>query len=127
MDMDTHEITTHEISCGRINSIRENMAEVIFNEGVELNAKYTEEVHDFLNSNFKAPISVLNNMVNRHSYSFYAQTMLWAIPEIKWVGFVAYNMIAERSVEVFLLAPRENALDAKIFNNRAEAIQWLDI
>lgn len=118
---------THEISCGRINSIRENMAEVIFNEGVELNAKYTEEVHDFLNSNFKAPISVLNNMVNRHSYSFYAQTMLWAIPEIKRVGFVAYNIISERSVKVFFVIPREKVLDAKIFNNRAEAIQWLGI
>lgn len=103
------------------------MAEVIFNEGVELNAKYTEEVHDFLNSNFKAPISVLNNMVNRHSYSFYAQTMLWAIPEIKRVGFVAYNIISERSVKVFFVIPREKVLDAKIFNNRAEAIQWLGI
>jgi len=103
------------------------MAEVIFNEGVELNARHTEEVHDFLNSNFKAPVSVLNNMVNRHSYSFYAQTMLWAIPEIKRVGFVAYNMISERSVKVFFVAPREKVLDAKIFNNRAEAIQWLGI
>ena len=103
------------------------MAEVIFNEHVELNAKHSEEVHDCLNSNFKAPISVLNNMVNRHSYGFDAQTRLWAIPEIKRVGFVAYNMVSEMSVKVFLLAPREKALDAKIFNSRDEAIQWLDI
>ena len=118
---------THEISCGKISSIRENMAEVIFNEGVELNARHTKEIHGFLSSNFKSPILVLNNMVNRHSYSFGAQTMLWAIPEIKRVGFVVYNRVSGISVKVFLVAPREKMLDARIFNNRDEAIQWLDI
>ena len=120
-------MNTHEISCGRISSIRENVAEVIFNENIELNAKHAEEVHNCLNSNFKAPVSVLNNMVNHHSYSFDAQTMLWAIPEIKQVGFVAHNMLSEISVKVFLLAPREKVLDARIFNSRDEAIQWLGI
>ena len=118
---------THEISCGRINSIRENMAEVIFNENVELNAKHAEEVHDFLNSNFKTPVSVLNNMVNHHSYGFDAQTILWVVPEVRRVGFIACNIVSEMSVKVFLLAPRKKVLDAKIFNSRVEAIQWLDV
>ena len=103
------------------------MAEVVFNEHVELNAKHAEEVHDCLKSAFKAPVSVLNNMVNRHSYDFDAQTRLWAIPEIKRVGFVAHNMLSEVSVKVFLLAPRAKVLDARIFNSRTEAIHWLVI
>ena len=124
-------MTTNQIACrleldfGKIKWIREDIAEVIVNEGVELNEKHVEKLHDALISHYKAPFSVLVNKVNSYSYAFCALTKFGTIPENKRIGVVAHSTAANSAAAMLLIAPRKTKLNLKVFNSKAEALQWL--
>ena len=59
---------SYELSFGKIIILRNDLAEVIVNEGVEVDFGMVEEFHHFLLSNFTHSFSLLINKVN--SYSF---------------------------------------------------------
>ncbi len=116
----------HELSFAKIILLREDIAEVIVNEGIEMNMEMVEEYHDFLSSNLSHPFSLLVNKVNSYTYDFDAQINLATLDEIKAMAIVSYNRITKISTENLALRPRAVDWNLKIFSSRAEALAWLE-
>lgn len=66
----------HELSFAKIIILREDIAEVIVNEGVEMTVEMVDEYHNFLLSHLRAPFSLLVNKLNAYTYDFDAQEKL---------------------------------------------------
>tara|TARA_R110000796_G_scaffold120962_4_gene235115 strand:+ start:492 stop:698 length:207 start_codon:yes stop_codon:yes gene_type:complete len=52
---------SHRLSFGEIIILKDNLAEVIINEGVLMDIKIVEDYHQFLLTHLKAPFSLLIN------------------------------------------------------------------
>ncbi len=115
----------HELSFAKIIILREDIAEVIVNDGVEMDMAMVKEYHDFLISNLRHPFSLLINKVNSYTYSFDAQINLATLKEINAMAIVSYNR--KTTISTQSLASRPRALDwnLKIFSNMHEALAWL--
>tara|TARA_R110002050_G_scaffold80801_4_gene172821 strand:+ start:2036 stop:2293 length:258 start_codon:yes stop_codon:yes gene_type:complete len=55
------EMKSHRLSFGEIIILKDNLAEVIINEGVLMDIKIVEDYHQFLLTHLKAPFSLLIN------------------------------------------------------------------
>ena len=115
----------HELSFAKIIILRDDIAEVIVNEGVEMTLKMVDEYHDFLLSHMRAPFSLLVNKINAYTYDFEAQEKLATLKEINVMAVVAYKLQTEISTEAVATFPREIKWNLKMFSNRDEAYAWL--
>ena len=114
------------LSFGTINKLHEHLAEVIIDDGVEMNLKMVNEYHQFLISHFNAPFSLLVNKIHSYSYDVQAQEMLATIEQIKDMAVVSYKPSTTFTTEVLANYPRKTKWHLKIFHNREAAIQWLE-
>ena len=110
----------------KINLLREDLAEVMVNEGVEMDETMVDQYHDFLLSHLRAPFSLLINKVNAYSYNFAAQQKLATLDEINAMGVVAYTRITRISTETLSIIPRSVEWNLKVFSLRDEALAWLE-
>jgi len=116
----------HELPFSKIILLNDSIAEVIINEGVEMDETMVEEYHEFLLSHLSSPFSLLINKVNSYSYSFGAQIQLASIKEISAMAVVTYNRAAELATDNLATAvPREVEWNLRIFSNRDNALKWL--
>ena len=115
----------YELPFTKIIVLSDHIAEVIINEGIEINMDMVEQSHDFLLSHLHAPFSLLINNVNAYSYDFSAQGKLAALKEINAIAVVAYRRSTEIATEVLASQPRDVELNLKIFRNRDDALDWL--
>ncbi len=115
----------HELGFGRIILLDEDIAEVIIDDGVEMDMAMVNEYHNFLVTHLKAPFSLLINKINSYTYSFAAQRKLATIPQIKTMAVVTYNPLAERTTRSLVRIPRDREWHIKLFNDRDLALQWL--
>jgi len=116
----------YELSFAKIIILRDDVAEVIINEGVEMDARMVEQYHNFLLSHLCNPFSVLINKVNSYTYDFEAQLILGTLKEINKIAVVAYNRVTKISTERLASdIPRKIEWNMKIFENRKEALAWL--
>ena len=121
-------MNVHELSFSKIILLSESIAEVIINEGVELDEKMVEQYHEFLLSHLIAPFSLLINKVNSYSYNFGAQINLATLKEINAMAVVTYNRPAEVATHNLAIAvPRPVEWNLKVFSNRDKALDWLKI
>jgi len=118
-------VILHELSFAKIIIIRNNLAEVLVNEGVEINMDMVEEYHNFLCSNLMAPFYLLINKINTYSYDFEAQKCIATLPEIEAMAVVSYNRVTSITTESLSSFPRGTEWNIKIFEDRNEAIEWL--
>ncbi|WP_435627601.1 hypothetical protein [Candidatus Ferrigenium straubiae] len=115
----------HELRFGKIILLSSSIAEVIIDDGVEMDEAMVNEYHEFLIAHLQAPFNLLINKINSYSYDFVAQMNLATIGQIKAMAVVAYNRITERSTESLIATPRKAEWNIKIFSNREAAMQWL--
>ena len=115
----------HNLSFVRCIILREDIAEIIVNEAVEVNLDMVDEVHEFLISNLKAPFSVLVNKINRYTYSFEAQLKVGSIKEINAQALLIHNKTTEVTTKYFAELPREIPWKYRVFSDRIEAFDWL--
>lgn len=108
-----------------ITLLREDIAEVIINEGVEMDMNMVEQYHDYLLSHLRAPFSLLVNKLNAYTYNFEAQQKLATLKEINAMAVVAYNRVTLISTEILSSYPREEKWNLKIFADRGDALAWL--
>ncbi|MDD2916194.1 MAG: hypothetical protein PHP70_12850 [Gallionella sp.] len=116
----------HELRFGKIILLSSNTAEVIINDGVEMNEAMVNEYHEFLIAHLHAPFSLLINKINSYSYDFAAQASLATIKEIKAMAVVSYSRISVQATESLAAFPREVDWNINIFSNREAALQWLE-
>jgi len=115
----------HELSFGKIILLSNNIAEVIINDGVEMDEAMVNEYHEFLIAHLHAPFSLLINKINSYSYDFAAQLNLATIRQIKAMAVVSYNQMTKHATESLAAFPREVEWNIKIFSDRETALQWL--
>lgn len=115
----------HQLPFAVINIIRNDIAEVIVNDGVEMNINMVEQYHDFLLSHLSAPFSLLINKVNSYTYDFEAQEALATLSEINTMAVVVYNDISRASTASLASFPREEKWHMDIFYDRLDALNWL--
>ena len=116
---------TYKLPFATINIIREDIAEVIVNDGVELDLKMVKQYHDFLLAHLRAPFALLINKIHSYSYDFPAQEKLDTLKEINAMAVVAYNRTTVITTEMLASYPREKKWNLKIFRNRDQALAWL--
>ena len=115
----------HELRFGKIILLSNNIAEVIINDGVEMNEAMVNEYHEFLIAHLHAPFSLLINKINSYSYDFAAQLSLATIKQIKAMAVVSYDRITKHATESLVATPRKVKWNIQIFSNREAALQWL--
>ena len=115
----------HELSFAKIIILRDDIAEVMINDGVRMNEEMVEQYHDFLLSHLRAPFSLLVNKINSYTYDFHAQEKLATLKEINAMAVVAYNRVTKLTTETLASYPRDVKWNLEIFSNRDEALAWL--
>jgi hypothetical protein len=115
----------HELSFARIILLREDIAEVMINDGVIMDVEMVDQFHDFLLSHLRAPFSLLVNKINSYTYDFPAQQKLGTPKEINAIAVVAYNRVAKISTQSLASFPRDSEWNLEIFSNRDGALAWL--
>ncbi len=116
---------THKLSFGEITLLQADIAEVVVNEGVELNLELVGEYHDFLIEEMRHPFSLLINILNYYSYNFEAQQLIGSLSQINAIAVVAYNKITENVMKTIITVPKEIPWNIKIFKEREAALKWL--
>lgn len=115
----------YELPFAKIIILRDDIAEVIINEGVQMDLSMVRQYHDFLLSHLRPPFSLLINKVNAYTYDFDAQEQLATLEEINAMAVVAYNKVTEIVTETLASYPRDVQWNLEIFTNRDEALSWL--
>ena len=115
----------YELPFAKIIRLRDDIAEVIINEGIEINLDMVEQYHEFLLSHLHAPFSLLINNVNAYSLDFSSQGKLATLKEINAIAVVAYRRSTEIATEVLASHPRDVDWNLKIFSSRDNAVNWL--
>lgn len=117
---------SYTLSFATINIVREDIAEVIINEGIEMSLAMVHEYHDFLLSHLKSPFSLLINKQHAYTYEYEAQKILASLDEIKALSVVVYTDLAEIGQSA-LSVTLDSKVTAKVevFSNRPEALTRL--
>jgi hypothetical protein len=115
----------HELPFAKVIVLRDDIAEVMINDGVIMDIAMVEQYHDFLLTHLRAPFSLLVNKVNAYSYDFNAQEKLATLKEINAMAVVAYNRVTEITTETLASYPRNVKWNLRIFSNRDDALAWL--
>ena len=118
-------MTSFKLSFAQINLLSDHIAEVIVNEGVELNMAMVEEYHAFLLSHLKPPFSLLINKLNAYTYTFDAQANIANLPEIKALAVISYNKVTSITTRQLANFPRESRWNLQIFSDKDDALHWL--
>lgn len=118
-------VNLFELPFAKIIIIQKDIAEVMINEGVEMNTDMVDVYHAFLLAHLQPPFSLLVNKINAYTYDFHAQIKLATLKEINSMAVVAYNRVTHLTTESLASYPRSEKWNLKIFTNRDEALEWL--
>lgn len=115
----------HKLDFGRIIILQPDIAEVIINEGIEMDESMVDDYHDCLIKHLAAPFSLLVNKINSYTYTFDAQLKLATIPQIHSMAVVTYSHISKVATESLNNIPRHRPWNLCTFSSREQAITWL--
>ncbi len=116
----------HELPFGKIIILQEDVAEVIIDEGVEMNAPMVEEYHAFLLSHLSHPFSLLINKINSYTYDFDALLGIASLNEILSMAVVHYTRSNQVGTEILAaINPNSDKWNLKMFWDREKALAWL--
>jgi hypothetical protein len=102
----------------------ENFAEIIVDEGVEVQSNTLREVNELLSSSKNSPKKLLVNKVHNYSYSFECQFQL-LIPSAELIAVVIYEDSSKKIMESVLTAFSYSPEKIKIFSSYGQAKKWL--
>jgi len=118
-------MTNFKLSFCEIKLLEKDIAEVIVDEGVEINLSMVAEYHSFLLDKMTYPFSLLINKKHSYSYTFEAQLQLATLSQINVMAVVAYTKISEISTKNLASFTREIPWILEIFSEREVALCWL--
>lgn len=117
---------SYELSFGTILITKSNFAEVIVDDGVEMNEIRVSEFHDFLLKNLSCPIFLLINRKNSYSYTFWAQMNIANLKEVKATAVLIGTSGGLMSTETLIDVNKGKEWNIKLFQKRNKALAWLD-
>ncbi|WP_299552827.1 hypothetical protein [Seonamhaeicola sp.] len=116
---------SYKLTFGTIIIISDNLAEVITDEGIEMNETLVNEFHEFLLQNLAAPFSILINRKYSYSYTFKAQRLIGKLKEIKAIAVVIATSGALMSTETMINLNNDSDWNIYIFQERDKALGWI--
>lgn len=116
---------SYKLSFGSIFILRNDLAEVIVDEGVEMNVDQAKEYLNFLYMHLEAPFSLLLNKKNSYSYTFEAQKLIVSNDKIKKLAVVVGSTGALMASETLLSLKQNGNWHTEFFRTREEAVLWL--
>lgn len=117
----------YEISFAKIITLDNDLAEVIVNEGVDIDLKMVEEIHHALLSIFSSHFSLLINKKNSYSTQLDALMTFGQLAVIEKIAVFAPNKMAKLSADFSATIPSSSALNIEVFTHRDDALAWLKI
>jgi len=114
----------YRLSFGTIITINDHLAEVIIDEGVELDEHLVDAYHDFLLSHLKAPFSLLINKKHCYSYTFEAQKVIGSLDEIDNMAVLVGTLGSTLATKTIISLKGQDNIE--IFTTREEALDWLN-
>lgn len=125
-----HEIKKFPMSFGVITQIKDNIVEVVIDEGITMSLEMAEEYSNFLQNHFDQPFGILVNKINQYSYGIEAQLILHSDINLKAVAAVEYCDIGKDSTQAIVGKRQIDALNIKSFSGLElgwqEALNWLE-
>ena len=119
-------MNTFTLSFGEITILKHNLAEVLINEGVELDEIMVVEYTEILNDNLDHPFFLIINKKNSYSYTFSAQKTLANLEFVGAYAVVAPNLGAVMSTETLVRIGGNPDINLQIFRTREDALEWLE-
>lgn len=117
---------SHRLSFGEIIILKDNLAEVIINEGVLMDIKIVEDYHQFLLTHLKAPFSLLINKRYPYAYTFDAQKKIADLVEINLMAVVVEGFNAKKSTEFLIAINQPSNWNIQTFASREKALAWIE-
>ena len=117
---------SYELSFGTIIKLNNNLAEVIVDDGVEMNSSQVKEYHDFLSKNLKTPFYLLVNRIHSYTYTFEAQKLIVSFNKIKKLAVLLGTQGALMSTETLLNLNTNINWEIEWFRTREDALEWLN-
>ncbi|AUP80445.1 hypothetical protein [Flavivirga eckloniae] len=114
-----------KLSFATIFAVQNNLAELIVNEGIEIDEIKVDELHDALLNSFETPISLLINKRHSFSYTFQAQIKITQLKELKAIAIVIGTNGALMSTQTLMSVNKNVFDDIELFQEREEALTWL--
>ena len=116
----------HRLSFCKAIKLADDMAEFVVDEGVEFNLDRVDEYHFWITGHLRSPYFLLIHKLHAYTYDFASQRKLGTLPGIQAAAFVVYSNVSELATEVMLSMPRESEWIYRIFDNRDDAVAWLE-
>jgi len=116
----------YELSFVKLIKLKDDLVEVIVNDGIEYDLAMLAEYHNWIKQNTSHPCYILVNKINDYTYTFDVQRNLGTIPEIRAIAHVVYTKASKISTEAMNDVPKIRPWNAGIFYTREEALAWLD-
>lgn len=114
----------HQLSFCTIKILRNDIAEVIINDGVEVDVKRLNEVESFLIRQLTPPFSLVMNKVNHYSFQYDAQVKMGTYQQLNAIAVISYNKTSEILTETLKNIPRDMKWNLEVFSDREEAVDW---
>ncbi len=115
----------YRLSFATVTMLKDNIAEVIVDEGVIVSEFMVVEFHDFLRENVQAPFGLLINKKNAYSYTFEAQKSIVNMDEIKAMAVIYKTKGGLISTQMLINLNRPNNWNIKLFQDRHHALDWI--
>jgi len=116
----------HRLSFGKVIIIHSQVAEVIVDEGVDININMVDEIHNYLLSIFAGTFSLLINKSNAYSTQLDALMKFGTLAVIDKIAIFAPNKLAQLSADFSATIPSSATLNIQVFINREDALLWLN-
>lgn len=117
--------TEINIEFAKIIILKNDLAEIIVEQYVEITLDMVHHLHQTLLDNLTAPFFLVINKINNYSYGFEAMHELGTINEIAGVAIVCYSEQAKANSQYLTNLNRKIEWNTKIFNNRKDGLKWI--
>ena len=115
----------HQLSFCKVSVIKADIAEVIVDEGVNIDITMVEEIHNCFLSIFSRSFSLLINKTNSYSTELDALIKFGTLAAINKIAVFAPNKMAKLSADFSADIPSSAELNIQVFTNRDVAFAWL--
>jgi hypothetical protein len=117
---------TFDLSFGTVTVLRQDLAEVIIDQGIEMDLDMVDEYHMFVSEFLADPCAILINKLHQYTYSFEAQLAISNLEKIKAIAVVAYTDASRTVSETLMKLPTHKQWNMRIFFDRDSALRWLE-
>lgn len=117
----------YKLKMGRIIKLNDSCAEVIVDEGVEINLEMMNEYHHWIEEELTSPCSLLVNKLHSYSYSFEAIQRIGKLSKVVAIAVVIQNKPAGTTTSLLRKIQKKEHHTLKIFDKRENALKWLEL